>query len=90
MKKRLEVHITGNVQGVFFRKYLQEHALSRRITGYAKNNEDGSLSVVFEGDDEELQKVLMFCHMGPPGSQVKKIEKVWKIPTGEFSTFDRL
>lgn len=87
MKKQLQVKISGKVQGVFFRKAIQEHAKSRYLTGFAKNTDDGCVHAIFEGEESTLQQILLFCNIGPKGAQVSKIEKEFTDYTGEFEEF---
>ena len=44
----------GTVQGVFFRKTLQDHARKWNLSGYAKNLSDGSVEVCAQGEKEDL------------------------------------
>ena len=48
MRKRVVVH--GVVQGVFFRDTMRRHAEQGGVAGWVRNNSDGTLEAVFEGD----------------------------------------
>ena len=52
--KRLHLVIKGEVQGVFFRDYVNKSAIG--LTGWARNNPDGTVEVIAEGDEKELKK----------------------------------
>ena len=88
MEERLHVKIEGTVQGVFFREKAKEKATELELTGWIRNNDDGSVEAVFEGETENLKKMLAFCREGPADAVVDTIEEEWEDSTGEFYTFD--
>ena len=51
MEKRLECQVFGRVQLVMFRDFVTRKARARGIVGTVKNNPDGSVSVVAQGDE---------------------------------------
>ena len=77
----LKIRITGLVQGVNFRREAQRVARKLELTGYARNNLDGSVSICAQGSHEALQKLLHWCHHGPEEALVKtvSIEKQQEI-----------
>jgi acylphosphatase len=56
--ERREVIYRGRVQGVGFRYTCQRIAAECAITGFVRNLPDGSVQLVAEGDDEELDRFL--------------------------------
>jgi acylphosphatase len=72
--KRFSIHVTGKVQGVFFRASAKEKAEALSITGTAHNNADGSVSIEAEGEDEPLMRFVEWCKKGPPLSRVDRCE----------------
>lgn len=56
---RKEYHFEGNVQNIGFRFEVQSHAKPLGITGYAKNNEDGSVTAQLQGSLESINKVIL-------------------------------
>ena len=55
---RKEFHFEGNVQNIGFRFEIQSHAKPLGITGYAKNNEDGSVTAQLQGNLKDINKVI--------------------------------
>lgn len=55
---RKEFHFEGNVQNIGFRFEVQSHAKPLGITGYAKNNEDGSVTTQLQGSLQDINKVI--------------------------------
>ena len=56
---RNEFHFEGNVQNIGFRFEVQSHAKPLGITGYAKNNEDGSVTAQLQGSLEDINRVIL-------------------------------
>lgn len=81
--KRAHVKIYGRVQGVWFRAHTKEMAERLGIKGWVRNVPDGSVEAVFEGDDEAVEKIIEWCHHGPPLARVKKVEVSYEEPKGE-------
>jgi len=74
MKKHFNVKITGLVQGVFFRTSAKDKALEFKVNGFARNELDGSLYIEAEGEEDNLNRFLAWCHDGPKSARVKNIE----------------
>lgn len=88
-KKRVRVWIDGRVQGVFFRVYVRDTALEFGLKGWVRNLRDGRVEAVFEGDDQEVQKMLEWCrHRGSPHSRVSRMEVLEEAHLGEFDRFE--
>ena len=84
---RAHAIIEGRVQGVFFRHYTQETALRLGLKGWVRNRRDGTVEAVFEGDREDVHKMIKWCHKGPPSARVAKVNVTWEVYTGEFDDF---
>ena len=56
---RKEFHFEGNVQNIGFRFEVQSHAKPLGITGYAKNNDDGSVTAQLQGNLEDINRVIL-------------------------------
>lgn len=55
---RKEYHFEGNVQNIGFRFEIQSHAKPLGITGYAKNNDDGTVTAQLQGNLEDINRVI--------------------------------
>jgi len=86
-KARAHLIISGRVQGVFYRSFTEDVAYSLGLKGWVKNNSDGNVEAVFEGEKEDIQKALKSCYQGPPASKVNNIDAEWEDFKGEFNTF---
>lgn len=85
---RLEAGIRGRVQGVGFRWFVRETATALALTGYVKNEYDGSVHVVAEGPREGLDELLAGLRRGPRAAVVDDVTADWSEPSGEFSDFE--
>jgi acylphosphatase len=87
MKVRAHIFVSGRVQGVFFRMETRDEATKRNVTGWVRNTSGGRVEAVFEGEREDMEKVIEFCRSGPPGARVTQTDVQWKEYTGEFKNF---
>jgi len=72
--KRKHVFISGRVQGVFFRASTRDMAKKVGVTGWVKNLSDGRVEAVFEGEEDEVDRMVDFCRKGPSRAIVEDIE----------------
>ena len=75
------------MQGVFFRQETQEVALRLNVNGWVRNTNDDRVEAVFEGEKENVERLVDFCKRGPPYAHVNKIEATWEDYVGEFDSF---
>jgi acylphosphatase len=86
-KVRARVIIEGRVQGVFFRQHTEEMAFRLGVKGWVRNRRDGSVEAVFEGEREQVDQIIQWCHQGPSEARVTKVRLHCEIYTGEFEDF---
>jgi len=72
--KTIRVYLSGNVQGVFFRKYIEEKANELGIRGFVRNLEDGRVEVLIEGKDENVNSMFEICKKGNQHTKVMDIQ----------------
>jgi acylphosphatase len=87
LKARAHVYVSGRVQGVFFRSETQDEAIRHGLTGWVRNLPNGRVEAVFEGEKENVEKLIEFCRKGPPGARVTKVDVTWEDYTGQFKSF---
>ncbi len=80
IRKRVIVH--GYVQGVFFRDTVRRRAEAANVAGWIRNNPAGTVEAVFEGDPDEVERLVAFCRRGPRGAQVERIDVFDEEPEG--------
>jgi acylphosphatase len=57
--------IKGRVQGVFFRATAKDVADNTGVRGWVKNTEEGNVEIIATGSNEQLQKFVDWCKVGP-------------------------
>jgi acylphosphatase len=80
VRKRVVVH--GSVQGVFFRDTTRRLAQQHGVAGWVRNNRDGTVEAVFEGDEGAVERLVAFAREGPRGAQVDRVEVLDEDPEG--------
>ena len=80
-RKRVVVH--GFVQGVGFRFAVERAARSRGVAGWVRNQPDGTVEAVFEGEPEQVDALVAWCRRGPAGSRVDDVRAELEAPSGE-------
>ena len=68
-------HVSGKVQGVFFRVSSQQKAIDYGLSGYARNLADGDVEVFLSGEEENVEKMLAWLQHGPDQADVTKMQK---------------
>lgn len=86
-KRRVTIIVSGIVQMVGFRYYTVNQASTLNITGWVRNNRDGSVEIVAEGKKENLEELIHWCHKGPSSAAVERVEEYWSDFKGDFKDF---
>ena len=74
MIKNYHIRVTGIVQGVWFRKYTKEAAIGFGLTGRVSNESDGSVFVIAEGKEVDLELFVQWLYKGSPLSKVEDVQ----------------
>jgi acylphosphatase len=80
------VRITGKVQGVSFRVWTRDEAVQLGLTGWVRNEEDGSVVALIAGADTAIKAMVERFRRGPTGASVSGVETqrttLAEMPTG--------
>ncbi|ARP41456.1 acylphosphatase [Geobacillus thermodenitrificans] len=71
--KRVHVIVEGRVQGVGFRYFVQHEALKRQLTGWVKNNDDGTVEMEVQGHESAVQLFLDTIEAGTMFAKVSRM-----------------
>ena len=85
--QRVEIVVTGIVQGVCFRAETRDFACTIGVGGTVRNLPNGSVEITAEGDKENLEKLIKYASKGPSSAQVYNISVKWEKPKKDFSQF---
>lgn len=86
--RHVNILVRGRVQGVFFRSTARREAEKLGITGFVRNERDGSVYIEAEGDDEQLREFVAWCCKGPPLAKVEDCEVVEDGEIKHFQAFE--
>lgn len=81
----VDVVVTGHVQGVFFRASMREQAERLGVTGWARNEPDGSVTAHLEGPADAVEELVAWCADGPPRARVEDVRRTDGEVTGASS-----
>lgn len=85
--KRALILVSGMVHGVGYRSYAKKYASELGLTGFVKNQRDGSVQVVAEGYEKQIMTLAQILRKGPWGAKVKEVKVEWQDPTNEYTEF---
>lgn len=87
MHEALSLTIEGRVQGVGFRYWTQNKAISLDLKGWVKNLPDGKVEIFAVGKKEKLEAFLFACYKGPILSKVINIRTSWHTQVENYPDF---
>ncbi|GIL22699.1 MAG: acylphosphatase [Bacteroidota bacterium] len=83
----INILVTGNVQGVYYRASTKQKADELGIKGFVRNQPDGSVYIEAEAPAETLKQFIEWCHRGPKRAQVQQVETT-QAPLQNFTEFE--
>jgi acylphosphatase len=84
---RARVLIEGRVQGVFFRASTRDEARRLGLNGWVRNLPNGDVEALIEGEKGTVNRLLAWCHHGPPYAAVSKVSLQWEPYQGDQKGF---
>jgi len=88
--KRVKITVFGKVQGVFFRANTAKLAIELEIVGFVKNQDNESVLIVAQGDDDSIKSLIAFCRRGSLAAKVDSIKITDEKVGDEFEGFNIL
>lgn len=82
------MYVSGRVQGVFFRSYIQQLAWRHNVKGWVRNLRDGRVEAVVEAEKGDVNAVIEGCRRGPSHAAVRDVKVEWQDYNGEFQSFE--
>ncbi|MDP8225555.1 MAG: acylphosphatase [Candidatus Lernaella stagnicola] len=79
--------VFGRVQGVWYRAKTKERADKLSVTGWVRNNADGSVEAVLEGEEDALFELVNWMGVGPRLARVDRLREDDIEPAG-YDTFE--
>ena len=84
---RIHIWVTGRVQGVGFRAFVQQSGVLFNLTGWVRNVGYDTVETVAEGPRERLEKFAEAVKTGPRAGRVEEARIEWETARGEFQNF---
>ena len=79
--------VSGRVQGVGFRWFVQEKAAIEGAVGWVRNLPDGTVEALIQGEAEAVLRIDRQIRRGPPAARVESVEAVDEPASGRFTAF---
>jgi acylphosphatase len=86
MQKCVIIKVFGRVQGVFFRASTKARADQLNIKGYVRNENDGSVFIIAEAEENNINTFIKWCESGPKNADVLRCE-VQEAPVNGYKNF---
>ena len=81
----VQVRVSGRVQGVAFRWEAQHAAQKLGVTGWVRNEPDGSVVAHVEGEPDAVNDMVVWLRTGPPAARVSNVAVRDTAPSGATS-----
>ena len=88
MHQSARVTVTGVVQGVGFRYYCCRKASEYHVQGWVKNQRDGSVVVLAQGESESLEQFVAVLRSGPAGAVIQAVRVCYEENADRFESFE--
>lgn len=85
---RIHIVVTGRVQGVGFRAFVQQTAEKLGLKGWVRNSSRDQVETIAEGNSQSLNQFLESVTSGPRSARVNETQFEWQKPTGEHISFE--
>jgi acylphosphatase len=79
---RAHVHVSGRVQGVYYRATTRDRAREEGVDGWVRNLDDGRVEAVFEGPPTAVESMVEWCEEGSPAASVADVDARHEDPEG--------
>lgn len=83
-----KIKVLGKVQGVFFRKSTQDKAKELGLKGWVRNESDGSVMTIIQGEEDQLKLMEDWLKVGPSRSQVSELMVLEEGYNLKFESFE--
>lgn len=87
MIRSYKIQVKGKVQGVGYRFNAQAMAHKYDLTGFVRNLHDGSVLMAAEGKEDNINKFIEWCYVGPRFAEVTEVNAEETEPAG-YQTFE--
>lgn len=75
MVRTIRIVMSGRVQGVGFRAWIERRARELGVSGWVRNKRDGTVEALFHGSDDAVHDIIGQCRHGPSRASVEVLER---------------
>ncbi len=86
--KALKLNVGGRVQAVGYRRYLREMAQQGNLTGYVRNEKDGSVTIFVQGEESAVRNFVEAARNPPPPARTKELKQHAARPEQRLKFFE--
>jgi len=88
--KRVRAIVSGRVQGVWYRAHTREMATELGVAGFVRNLPDGTVEIVAQGDDAQVDALMDWARVGPSMAEVVEVRVREMVEDEDYSSFEVL
>lgn len=86
--KTYRLHITGKVQGVWYRASAKDQAIALGLKGKVWNQPDGSVGILVQGPEDVVMTYIEWCRQGPMLAEVNDVVVHEEFQSQTYSGFE--
>lgn len=86
--KRVRAIVSGRVQGVWYRAHTRDKARALNVTGFVRNLPDGTVEILAQGDDTQVEALMDWARLGPPLAEVTDVRVRDMAEDETYSSFE--
>ena len=79
--------VRGRVQRVGYRMFVEDAARREGLRGYVRNEHDGSVEILAEGEAESMLRFEQAILRGPIGARIDDVDTTDVGASGRYRTF---
>ncbi|MBI1961537.1 MAG: acylphosphatase [Parcubacteria group bacterium] len=87
MQQHCTITVSGLVQGVAFRYSTRGKARELGLSGFVRNERDGTVLIEAEGEEGAIRQLIEWCKNGPTHAQVDDVKAMWGDAQGRYQDF---
>ena len=87
MLKQVHIYVKGDVTGVGFRAWTKIQAKIIGVTGWVRNNDEGEIEAVVQGDEKKVDEMIELVKQGPAIARVDEVQTYVEKPKEIFEWF---
>ncbi|OCG33572.1 hypothetical protein A9G29_04075 [Gilliamella sp. Fer2-1] len=89
MIKKVQINVSGRVQGVGFRFFTYQQATKQGLVGYVQNLDNGDVKIIAQGDNLQIAKLIQWIESGGPASASISLVNIVELkPQNDLTSFN--